>query len=288
MVELRRSTRLATQKRVEREEEVDAMKDLKKKKKMEKNSTSKASKSSEGKVNGKSSKEKVSNGVTKMNSNGKGTEKVKDAKEKKGSTDEKNVKEKKVSTEEKEVKDKKASTDEKESKEKKDEPSVKELEVGDEVPDFELKNQNNETISLKKVMEENRIVVIFAYPKANTPGCTRQACGMRDNYNDLKKYAVVFGISADSVSAQKSFQEKQNLPYDLLSDKNRELIGALGCKKTPTSGIIRSHFIIVNGKLKFKRVKISPEVSVSDCKKEVLEISKSESDVKEERTAPTK
>ncbi|KQC45818.1 Nuclear thiol peroxidase [Saccharomyces cerevisiae] len=89
---------------------------------------------------------------------------------------------------------------------------------------------------------------------------------------ELKKYAAVFGLSADSVTSQKKFQSKQNLPYHLLSDSKREFIGLLGAKKTPLSGSIRSHFIFVDGKLKFKRVKISPEVSVNDAKKEVLEV----------------
>lgn len=138
-----------------------------------------------------------------------------------------------------------------------------------------LKNQDGHDVLLKNVIKENRIVVLFAYPRASTPGCTRQACGMRDNYDDLKSHAAVYGLSSDSVSAQKKFQTKQHLPYDLLSDPQRELIGLLGCKKTPQSGTIRSHFVFVDGKLKFKRIKISPEVSVSDCKKEVLEVVKS-------------
>lgn len=150
----------------------------------------------------------------------------------------------------------------------------KELDVGDEIPDISLLNEDGEKVSLRKVAIKNRIIVIFVYPKASTPGCTRQACGFRDNYEDLKKHAVVYGLSADSEMNQKKFQAKQKLPYSLLSDPKREFIGLLGAKKTPQSGTIRSHFIFVDGKLKFKRIKISPEVSVSDSKKEVLELSK--------------
>ncbi|CAI4394402.1 CEI_1a_G0026930.mRNA.1.CDS.1 [Saccharomyces cerevisiae] len=149
---------------------------------------------------------------------------------------------------------------------------VNELDIGDPIPDLSLLNEDNDSISLKKITKNNRVVVFFVYPRANTPGCTRQACGFRDNYQELKKYAAVFGLSADSVTSQKKFQSKQNLPYHLLSDPKREFIGLLGAKKTPLSGSIRSHFIFVDGKLKFKRVKISPEVSVNDAKKEVLEV----------------
>ena len=148
------------------------------------------------------------------------------------------------------------------------------LEIGDEIPDMVLKDQDDNDVDLRKVAAENKIVVIFVYPKASTPGCTRQACGFRDNYDDLKEHAKVFGLSADNVTRQKNFQTKQSLPYDLLSDPNRELIGILGCKKTPQSGIIRSHFVFFNGKLKFQRIKVSPEVSVADGKKEVLELVK--------------
>lgn len=148
------------------------------------------------------------------------------------------------------------------------------LEIGDEIPDMVLKDQDDNDVDLRKVAAENKIVVIFVYPKASTPGCTRQACGFRDNYEDLKEHAKVFGLSADNVIRQKNFQTKQSLPYDLLSDPNRELIGILGCKKTPQSGIIRSHFVFFNGKLKFQRIKVSPEVSVADGKKEVLELVK--------------
>lgn len=149
-----------------------------------------------------------------------------------------------------------------------------ELKVGDQIPDMILENQDGKKISLRKIAKENKVIIIFAYPKASTPGCTRQACGFRDNYDDLKAHAAVFGLSGDDVTAQKKFQTKQNLPYDLLSDPKRTLIGYLGAKKTPQSGTIRSHWVFVNGKLKFKRVKISPEVSVQDGKKEVLELAK--------------
>lgn len=161
---------------------------------------------------------------------------------------------------------------EEEEPEEPEEP--KELEEGNPIPDVVLKNQDGKEISLKKASDEHKIVVIFGYPKASTPGCTRQACGFRDNYEELKEHAAVFGLSADSVNSQKKFQEKEHLPFDLLSDPDRELIGLLGAKKTPESGIIRSHWVFSNGVLKYKRVKISPEVSIEEGKKEVLDLVK--------------
>ncbi|BAO41060.1 peroxiredoxin DOT5 [Kluyveromyces marxianus DMKU3-1042] len=155
------------------------------------------------------------------------------------------------------------------------EKKLSELQVGDEIPDLTLKNQDDEPVSLKDVASKNPLVIFFAYPKASTPGCTRQACGYRDNYSELKEHAAVFGLSADSPKAQKNFQTKQTLPFDLLSDPKREFIGLLGAKKTPASGVIRSHWIFKNGKLEVKRVQVSPEVSIQEGKKEVLELAKS-------------
>lgn len=163
----------------------------------------------------------------------------------------------------------------KESKPLVTEPKIdsKELEVGDEIPDITLLNQNDEPVSLKDAASKNDVVLIFAYPKASTPGCTRQACGFRNNFNDLKEKALILGLSADSPKAQKNFQTKQGLQYDLLSDPKKELIGVLGAKKYP-SGIKRSHWVFKSGKLAIKRIQVSPEVSIEDGKKEVLELSK--------------
>lgn len=160
-------------------------------------------------------------------------------------------------------------------KEENTEPKIesKELQVGDDIPDLTLLNQDEEPISLKDAASKNKVILIFAYPKASTPGCTRQACGFRNNFNDLKGKALILGLSADSPKAQKNFQTKQGLQYDLLSDPKKELIGVLGAKKSP-SGIKRSHWIFKDGKLAIKKIQISPEKSIEDGKKEVLELTK--------------
>ncbi|KAH3685168.1 hypothetical protein WICPIJ_003861 [Wickerhamomyces pijperi] len=151
--------------------------------------------------------------------------------------------------------------------------SAKEIEIGDEIPDITLLNQDSEELSLKELSAKHDIILIFTYPKASTPGCTRQVCGYRDNFNSVKDKALILGLSADSVKAQKTFQTKQKLQYDLLSDPKKELIGVLGAKKSP-SGIKRSHWVFKNGKLVKKNIQISPEVSVSRGKEEILELSK--------------
>lgn len=154
--------------------------------------------------------------------------------------------------------------------------SKKELEEGDSLPgDLELETQDSKKINLLKLAKDAHILVIFAYPKASTPGCTRQALGFRDEYPELngKLKATVLGLSADSANAQTKFKEKQKLPYDLLCDTGKKLITLLGCKKSP-SGIIRSHFIFVDGVLKVKKVKVSPEVSFKGALEQVADLSK--------------
>lgn len=146
------------------------------------------------------------------------------------------------------------------------------LDIGDDIPDLTLLNQDGQKVSLKKASKKKRVLVLFAYPRASTPGCTRQVCGFRDNYDNLKDHAVLLGVSADGVSSQQKFHSKQHLPYDLLSDPQRQLIGLLGAKKTATAGIIRSYWIFVDGKLNFKKIKVSPEISVAETKEQIVKL----------------
>ncbi|KAI5968482.1 DOT5 [Candida theae] len=163
---------------------------------------------------------------------------------------------------------KKAKT-EKQPPKKELDADVEEIEIGDEIPRITLLNQDEKEINLPEIAKEHKFVVIFAYPKASTPGCTRQVCGFQKNFNFLRdRNVAVFGLSADTPAHQKSFQTKQNAEYDLLSDPKRELIGTLGAKKQPT-GIKRSHWIFVDGVLKVKRIQISPEQSVDGAKEEI-------------------
>ncbi|OWB67173.1 hypothetical protein B5S30_g2529 [[Candida] boidinii] len=153
---------------------------------------------------------------------------------------------------------------------------TKELEIGDLIPEYlNLENQDGKELNLLKLAKDSKILVIFAYPKASIPGCTRQAQGFRDTFEELKSQgAVVVGLSADLPKSQTSFKLKQNLQYDLLCDPKREFIGLLGAKKTPSSGIIRSHWVFVDGELKFKDLKVSPEQSVSKANDEVKQLAK--------------
>lgn len=155
-----------------------------------------------------------------------------------------------------------------------DHVATAELKEGDTLPkNIQLELQNSEKIDLLEYAKKAHILVIFAYPRASTPGCTRQAKGFRDEYEELhgELNASVLGLSADSAKAQTGFKTKQNLPYDLICDTKKTLISLLGCKKQP-SGIIRSHFIFVDGVLKVKKVKVSPEDSFTGALKQVREL----------------
>lgn len=123
------------------------------------------------------------------------------------------------------------------------------LEVGVKAPDFTLLNQDGENISLSDYLGKK--VILYFYPKDNTPGCTKQACGFAENYPQFQeKDAIVLGVSKDSVKSHKKFQEKYNLPFPILSDPQREVIEAYDVWKEKNMygkkvmGVIRTTYLI--------------------------------------------
>lgn len=129
------------------------------------------------------------------------------------------------------------------------------MQDNDKAPEFTLPDQEGKEISLKDF--RGKTVVLFFYPKADTPGCTTEACGFRDAYKNLQKSgAVILGISADSSQAQKKFEDKFNLPYPLLADTDKKVCNAYGVIKEKNMygkkvmGIARTTFVIgPNGKI---------------------------------------
>lgn len=101
------------------------------------------------------------------------------------------------------------------------------LEVGKPAPGFEAKDQNGNIIKLADF--KGRKVVLYFYPKDNTPGCTAQACNLRDNYEALQKAGyIVLGVSSDSEKSHQKFIEKQNLPFPLIADEDLKVHEAYG------------------------------------------------------------
>lgn len=132
------------------------------------------------------------------------------------------------------------------------------LQVGKVAPALTLKNQDGDKISLKDYRGSKNVVLYF-YPKAMTPGCTTQACGLRDNHLEISnKDTIVLGISPDTPSKLLKFKEKHDLNFELLSDEDHKIAekyGAWGLKKfmgKEYMGILRTTFIIgKDGKLKY-------------------------------------
>lgn len=145
------------------------------------------------------------------------------------------------------------------------------IEIGSKIPEFELQgvdaDGNEKTFRLSDFAGQN--IVLYFYPKDNTPGCTQEACDFRDNFNRLTSKAQVIGVSADSIASHKKFQEKHSLNFPLLSDPDHKLLesfGAWGEKKLYGKlfmGIIRSTFIINKDGIvayKWEKVKVKGHV----------------------------
>lgn len=147
------------------------------------------------------------------------------------------------------------------------------IEVGQKAPDFELLNQDGEIIKLSDYLGKK--VVLYFYPKDNTPGCSAQACGFSELYPQfIEKDAVVLGVSKDTVLSHKKFKDKFNLGFTLLSDVNLDVIKAYDVWKEKNMygkkvmGVVRSTFLIdENGII----VKIFNKVKAKDNPKDMLE-----------------
>lgn len=141
-------------------------------------------------------------------------------------------------------------------------------EIGKPVPDFELPDQDGNPLKLSDL--RGKKVILFAYPKAGTSGCTTQACGFRDEFPKVESgNAVILGISPDAPADNKKWQQAENLPYSLLSDEDHAVMEAWGAWGERSMygkkymGVIRSHWVIdEDGTLLDQQIKISPKDSV--------------------------
>ena len=146
--------------------------------------------------------------------------------------------------------------------------SSKQLEIGDRAPAFKALTDSGETVKLSDF--KGKKVILYFYPKDNTPGCTKQACGFNDEAVTIAdNNAVVLGVSPDGQASHVKFRDKFGLGFPLLVDEDHsiaESYGVWGEKKMygkTYMGIIRSHFVIgEDGKIVDARVKVSPANSV--------------------------
>lgn len=147
--------------------------------------------------------------------------------------------------------------------------SAQALQVGDQVPDLAVPSTSGEPVNLRQLTDSWK--VIFFYPKAFTPGCTTQACSMRDANEDIMAMGVkVFGASVDSLKTQQEFKEKHNLPYDLLADENKALAKAFDALGMIGFASRKTYIINPEGQI----TDIIGSVSVGSHDQDVMEILK--------------
>ena len=149
--------------------------------------------------------------------------------------------------------------------------------IGRPAPDFSLPSTTGENISLKQ-FKGKKTVILYFYPKDETPGCTREACSFRDLYAEFEKHnAVILGVSADSLESHQHFREKNNLPFPLLADEDATLSKMYGVYKQKnlygkkSMGIERTTFVIDRtGRI----AQIYPKVKVDGHVQDLLEFVK--------------
>jgi peroxiredoxin Q/BCP len=134
------------------------------------------------------------------------------------------------------------------------------LQIGDMAPDFELYSDGGSKVKLSNF--RGKRVIVYFYPKDDTPGCTTQACGFRDRYPVIEaQHGIVLGISPDSVESHIQFKNKYSLPFRLLADADHHVAAAYGVWGAGSN--IRSHFVVdETGRLADIQIKVSPEDSV--------------------------
>ncbi len=150
------------------------------------------------------------------------------------------------------------------------------LQEGQKAPEFELPNEVGEVVRLADLRGRN--VVLYFYPKDNTPGCTKEACGFRDLQAEFEKHnTVILGVSPDSVKSHQNFSQKYGLPFPLLSDPEKQVLQAYGVWKEKSMygrkymGVERTTFVIDReGVIR----KIYPKVKVTQHPEAVLEFVK--------------
>ena len=138
------------------------------------------------------------------------------------------------------------------------------LKLGDPIPEVTAADQNGKPVNLAQAAQTGYTLVYF-YPKAMSPGCTAQACSLRDAYAQLQEKGVkVFGISVDPVEAQKAFEQKERLPFELLSDTDRQVTSAFGVPLMKNGLASRQAYLFKDGRLVWLDTKASTDKQAQD------------------------
>jgi thioredoxin-dependent peroxiredoxin len=140
-------------------------------------------------------------------------------------------------------------------------------------PDVEGADQDGKPVKFAEIYKSSPFVVVYFYPKADTPGCTKQGCSLRDAHEDLTKLGVkVIGVSHDTVSEEKAFAEKFHFPFTLVGDKEGKIIQAFKVQQMPNGMATRQCFLIKNGQVVWHDPKASTEKQADDLKKAIEEV----------------
>jgi peroxiredoxin Q/BCP len=130
------------------------------------------------------------------------------------------------------------------------------LKVGDPAPDAVGVTETGAKISLADVYKKQPYTLVYFYPKADTPGCTKQGCSLRDGNTELaKKGVAIIGVSADTVDAQKAFKDKYSFPFTLIADPDKNVIKAFG--QSGVGFAKREAYLIKDGKIVFKNAGVT-------------------------------
>lgn len=148
-----------------------------------------------------------------------------------------------------------------------------ELEVGAAAPALTATDQNGKQVVFEDFYKKGFTLVYF-YPKADTPGCTKQACSLRDAYTKLADIGVqVIGVSSDDVAAQKKFEEKYRLPFTLVADTDKKVMDAFGVPHT-LGFATRQAFLVQNGKIVWRDLSASTAEQAADVMAAIQELGK--------------
>ncbi len=148
------------------------------------------------------------------------------------------------------------------------------LTVGAEAPKTESKDQDGKAVKLEEVYKKG-VTLVYFYPKASTPGCTAQACSLRDNMKDLEKLGVqVIGVSMDAEADQKKFHTDQKLTFPLLCDTTGDVVKGFGVPEMKPGIPSRQSFLIKDGKVVWRETAVKPATHLDAVKAEVAKLAK--------------
>ena len=152
------------------------------------------------------------------------------------------------------------------------------LPLGAAAPALKSVDENGKEVNLDEIFKKG-ITLVYFYPKADTPGCTKEACALRDKWEDVKKAGVtVLGVSMDTPEAQKAFKEKFKIPFTLLADTEGTVVKAFGVSMIRVGLPTRQSFLVKEGKIVWHDPEVKPDTHLDNVLKAVAALGKAPAD----------